>query len=493
MIPLLLAVLSAAPTSDEVERAIAHQREATTRSVPSRDAALDRAAAQIAASALTGGVDRAVGLLAITRAVSRAGGWEPTPVAVVLRATTDDALHAVEAQPELAATTAAVMGLGVASADGRTAICVLLGKREAQLGPFPRASPRPPAQPPRLCARLRPPLAQGEVFVTEPGGTVSRLPLAKVKDVWCTDVAMPRAGRYTIEVLGVGPAGPEVTALFFSDVGQVDEERDDDAREPTSGAAARAAVLTRTNALRSTMGLGALAADEKLDAIAERYARRMASEGFFAHVAPDGSDLKARLAERGYAYRSAGENLGLSQGPLSAHFGIEHSPGHRKNLLEPETTHMGVGLGLRPDGLTVLVEVFAAPVTAETRDPLLLIAEGLARTRSQHHLPPLRRDVRLDALAQEHARAALSLDVPHVELPGRRKLHDRVFELVDEARSVAVDMVVTQAAGALPESKNVLDARNRLVGIGAVQGDSPSIGPGRLWVVIIYAAPRDGS
>ena len=77
----------------------------------------------------------------------------------------------------------------------------------------------------------------------------------------------------------------------------------------------------------------------KLDA----YAKRMAYELFFAHVAPDGTDVRARLKAASYRYQSAGENLGMASGPLAAHFGIEHSPGHRRNLMEPCYTVAGVG------------------------------------------------------------------------------------------------------------------------------------------------------
>jgi uncharacterized protein YkwD len=263
--------------------------------------------------------------------------------------------------------------------------------------------------------------------------------------------------------------------------------------EPTTEAEARAAILIRINALREAHGAAPVMGDPKLDAVAQAYAERMARERFFAHVSPDGGDLRRRLTGAGYAYRQAGENLGLASGPLGAHFAVEHSPGHRKNLLEPEYRAAGVGVAFdrsqdQPQALVVeILALPAAPVMPQ--DPLEAAYRALDRVRAEQKLPPLRRSEALERIAASHVRQALAQDSPKPELPGSR-VHDRVFDALGSVTSAAVDLFVASDPGALPRSQNAADARNAWVGVGAVKGDSATYGKEKYWVVVIYAATR---
>jgi uncharacterized protein YkwD len=127
---------------------------------------------------------------------------------------------------------------------------------------------------------------------------------------------------------------------------------------------AQRAIVERINAVRAIYGVPPLEADPALNGVAQSYAERMGKENFFAHVGPDGSDLQSRLQRAGYPYRAAAENLGLAGGPIAAHFSIERSPGHRRNLIEGAYTRVGVGVAFvnRSGGAQVLVtEVLATP------------------------------------------------------------------------------------------------------------------------------------
>jgi uncharacterized protein YkwD len=295
-----------------------------------------------------------------------------------------------------------------------------------------------------------------------------------------------------VEVLGRGPKGPEVAALFFVDVGHVVAAEEDSFEEPKNAAAARAMLLLRINALRLQVGLSAVQVDPPLEAIAQAWAQRLADEGFFGHVAPDGSVLTDRLKNANYASLVAGENLGLSSGPLSAHFGIEHSPGHRNNLLDPRHRKLGLGLATRPDGLQVLVELLAAPPDeTEEKDPLGSVYASINAERKRKKLPALVPSVALEGLAQTHARQALEKDLPKGALPGEKPLSERAFALMDDLNGVAVDVMVLDAPRLGGESKNLSAATNRMVGVGLVKGDSPRFGRGRYWIVVIYGSPRE--
>ncbi len=108
----------------------------------------------------------------------------------------------------------------------------------------------------------------------------------------------------------------------------------------------------------------ALALDAELSVAGPSGARRVAAQNFFAHVAPDGSDLRKRLQSAGYGYQLAAENLGLAAGALAAHFSIEQSPGHLRNLIDGRHARLGVGVAYQKlDGQpqAVVTEILAQP------------------------------------------------------------------------------------------------------------------------------------
>src|SRR5947209_17948680 len=92
----------------------------------------------------------------------------------------------------------------------------------------------------------------------------------------------------------------------------------------------------------------------------------MARTRTFAHVLPSDGSLGDRLRARGYAYRSIGENIGLSSDVGTAHDAIAGSPAHLANLLDPRHRRLGLGAasGLTADGAegVYLTEVFALPI-----------------------------------------------------------------------------------------------------------------------------------
>ncbi len=325
------------------------------------------------------------------------------------------------------------------------------------------------------------------------GGEVELVPVTRRSgSEFCARVDFTMPGTHTLEVVGRAEAGPEVAALFLTHQGLTLRRgaREQDA-EPTTLEAARVAVYERINALRRAHKLPELAPDPVLERVSQGYSERMAHEGFFAHVSPDGSTLTQRLPENSRFVR-AGENLGLAPGPLSAHFGIEHSPGHRRNLLDPGFRFMGVGVTFQKvDGReqAYLTEVFtaASPAVAEPEDPKQEAYDAVARWRAARKLPPLERNPALEALAHAHARRALELDQPSAQ-PGEAPLHERVFQALPEAGTAAVDFFVVSDPSAVPESRSVTDAANNRVGVGVVRGDSARFGNKQYWVAVIYAA-----
>jgi len=342
----------------------------------------------------------------------------------------------------------------------------------------------------RLCFELRAPLTRPSVFVTLPSGAVDRLTdVARRGAGYCAPVAFQGNGRHALEVVADGAEGPEVAAMLSVDVGPVSAALAAvpiGGPEPTSPAEARARLLARVNALRNAAGVSAVQADVRLDAVAQAYADRMATQRFFAHVSPDGDALPDRLEQAGYAYLASGENLGMASGPLAAHAAIEESPGHRKNLLDPAFGRVGFGLARQSrDGGTgsdvLLVELLATPAKT-SGDPMATAYARLTAERAALKLPALQRSAALEDIAVRQAKAALARDDPRAP-----DIDSQVFGTLAEARTASADLYVARDLSALPPSRGLREARYSLVGIGAVRGDSPTYGKGRYWVVVIYA------
>lgn len=495
---LATAPLTPGSMEQQASRYVLQEFERVGRRAPQVDDALTQAARGLAREALDESPSGAVELLALTEALSDAGSTDPSPRSYVIRAwAREHALGTLFERKDLHQEPASHLGVGVAVEGERASLVVLLAERKATLRRFPRTLDAPGGGQ-SLCGQLVPPLRWAELYVTLPDGRVERPRLTRESGPsFCARLLFPTRGRYTVEIIGRGGRGPEVAALFLVDVG-ASRQRGERERveEPTTLEEARVAVLARINALRRAHGLGELVLDDTLNRVAQAYSERMAREGFFAHVAPDGSDLRDRLASAGSPYRTAGENLGMASGPLSAHFGIEHSPGHRGNLLGTRFSHAGIGVAFQKvDGLdrALLTEVFSSTGTAAStpmeEDPLEEAYQTLAHRRAARGLPPLRRSPVLERIARDHARRALAADQPRVQLPGS-KVHDRVFSALEEARSASVDFYVADSPSLLPDSKSLGDRRNTLMGVGAVRGDSRTYGKGRYWMVVIYAVTR---
>ncbi|XXF75014.1 CAP domain-containing protein [Myxococcaceae bacterium GXIMD 01537] len=476
-------------------RYVLREFERVGRRAPRRDAVLDTAARRLAKEALTTTPIGAPDVLALMEAVSDAGGVDPSPTSIVIRA----------AGPLLAADTLGTrrdfsrdpithFGVGIVAREERTALVVLLSERKATIQSFPRVLAAPETR--TLCGDLVDSLERAQVVVTRPNGKVVKEPLVRDNGSnFCARPAFSSPGRYTVEVVGNGDGGPEVAAMFLVDVGgRAPAPVREALVEPATVEEARKKILERINTLRREQDLPPLAMDATLERVAQAYSERMAREGFFAHVAPDGTSLRNRMPEHGAAYFNAGENLGMAPGPLAAHFGIEHSPGHRKNLLEPRYGSVGIGIAYKQvDGkdVALLTEVFAifAPTPTSKGTPLEEAYLTLAQHRSLKKLPPLERSEVLEQLAFKLAKNALERNAPSAKDAGF-PVHERVFAVFPDARTATVDFYVVSDPYALPDSRSLATATNSRIGVGIIKGDSPTYGRNQYWVAVIYAAMR---
>lgn len=125
------------------------------------------------------------------------------------------------------------------------------------------------------------------------------------------------------------------------------------------------AALAMINAYRQNNGLGALALDPALSAVAEKEARAMAAADRVSHATDRGNSLDARLAAAGYAHGAADENVSAGYHTFAEAFsGWRDSKPHRATMLHPTATRMGIATAYAPASK---YKVFWSLIVAEPR------------------------------------------------------------------------------------------------------------------------------
>jgi uncharacterized protein YkwD len=478
--------------------------------LPRGDDHLAAAARRLAQVSLDDRSTDALDSITVSEEASAARAFDPAPRAIVFRGSpASEALKALLARGDFASDSVTHFGVGAVSRGGSAALVVLLVDRKATLEPFPRTVAKPGSTQ-RLCGDLIAPLESAAVYLTRPDGSVERLVTEHATPQrFCASVPFTSKGRHTVEVVGQGPRGPEVAALFFVDCAATWERvRGRRHNEPTTMAAARKALLDRINALRQAYGLIAVTNDETLNKVAQIYSDDMATRRFLTHVSPSGSTLKLRLMRAGVFYDGAGENIAMASGPLAAHFGVEQSPGHRMEVLNPDYRKVGLGVTFQkgPGGERAFIaEIFIQP----PRDLVVRVTEGgtlsepyhltpkqidvrevsddavgeayarLASWRTQQKLPALKRSPALDKVASELARNGIEA----AALPTTVGPADIAFLQQNGVEKVSVETQEVDTLEALARGAEARRPEHRLVGLAAVRRPS-----GRFAVVLVYGA-----
>lgn len=125
------------------------------------------------------------------------------------------------------------------------------------------------------------------------------------------------------------------------------------------------AVIAAVNRERSDRGLGELATDAGLAAVARGHSRDMVRRDFVDHVNPDGLGSGERVDLAGVRFLKLGENLHMNRGATNpVTFAVQgwlDSPGHRRTMLDPEFVETGVGVAMADDGRIFLTQLFMVP------------------------------------------------------------------------------------------------------------------------------------
>ncbi len=124
-----------------------------------------------------------------------------------------------------------------------------------------------------------------------------------------------------------------------------EEEKQDTTTSDNSKTSYEQEVLNLVNVEREKNGLSKLTYNTKLETVAYAHSKDMAQSGFFNHTNLNGQSPFDRLKNAGISYKSAAENIAAGQKtPKDVVTAWMNSEGHRKNILNPSLTQMGVGV-----------------------------------------------------------------------------------------------------------------------------------------------------
>lgn len=115
-------------------------------------------------------------------------------------------------------------------------------------------------------------------------------------------------------------------------------------KELTTDFASEKIMLDLVNQERIKFGAKPLVWNESLAQVGRGHSRNMFERGYFSHFSPEGKDVGDRLIEAGVYFNIAGENLALAPDINRAHQGLMDSPGHRRNILDPAFSKIGIGV-----------------------------------------------------------------------------------------------------------------------------------------------------
>ncbi len=169
------------------------------------------------------------------------------------------------------------------------------------------------------------------------------------------------------------------------------------------------------NRERTAQGLSALQWDNALFKVARRHALLMLNLNMLEHQLPSEPKLEERLAEAGVRFSVIAENIAIGANPQTIHAGWMNSPGHRKNILDPRLTSVGIAAVHGPGGLFA-VQDFSQSVpelSVEQQEQKVVSLLATLGLRSANATDGARKTCENDAgLAGTPARAMIRFEVP---------------------------------------------------------------------------------
>lgn len=103
-------------------------------------------------------------------------------------------------------------------------------------------------------------------------------------------------------------------------------------------------MVRLVNEERQKADVAPLKIDLELSRVARIKSQDMYDNNYFSHTSPTYGSPFDMMKKFGISYRTAGENIAMHNSVQSAHNGLMNSDGHRRNILNPSFTHIGIGI-----------------------------------------------------------------------------------------------------------------------------------------------------
>jgi uncharacterized protein YkwD len=373
---------------------------------------------------------------------------------------------------ELAATAQALQAThfgAFVAYDGQSA-SIVLTRRAFVLSPVPRRSA--PGAALSVRGRLAAPLRDPRLVVRSPTGVVS-LPAGEGPDF---DLRVPAAGPgvYTMQLQATAGEQRQTLAELSVIVGDADQRLAENRPLADQPQQIADVLYARSAALRAQNGLSPLQTHAGL----QRRAERISSE---AAAGTSGDDAGRGLALHATAHGATAAELWDAW---------LRDPAARALLVNPDASHVGIGVAASPEGL-IATEVLAqlTQVALDDLSPARLLV-ALNRNRDARGGSALRPDAQLTQVADEAARDLFAHpDRSEREIMQRANGElDRFGLAYGRVTALAVLVSDPSEAAALEPA---LDPRARAVGIAIARGDRPDSVAGSVAVVIALGYERE--
>ena len=243
------------------------------------------------------------------------------------------------------------IGVGVKRGADELIVVLTLQPQNLELRALPRRLPSRGTV--TLVGRLLGRFVKPAVLVAVPRGGVRTLAMSARKGRFELTVACDSGdGVYQLEIEGDDGHGPGVLANFPLYCGVQPPTRvavaGNEVTRRQDAVEAERELLVLVNRDRAASGLPALSRDARLQEIARVHSREMARTGEVVHVSDKsgGAVDRVRAAHVSPVPRTLAENVGRAFSTVEVENGFMGSPGHRANILNPDITHVGIGVAV---------------------------------------------------------------------------------------------------------------------------------------------------
>jgi uncharacterized YkwD family protein len=117
-------------------------------------------------------------------------------------------------------------------------------------------------------------------------------------------------------------------------------------------------MVKLVNEERTKLGIAPLQVDTELAKVARLKAQDMVNNKYFSHTSPTYGSPFDMMKKFGIRYSAAGENIARNGSVLKAHVSLMNSEGHRKNILNTNYSHIGIGIVRDQNGYVTICQMF---------------------------------------------------------------------------------------------------------------------------------------